>query len=131
MSTVLSTAGTRDNHLVLWVLRQPYVLLLWIHKGLHSFNICEFTKELHGFNTFHINSFIHLFYIPLIFTDVELVIYIVSIVGKKVYTVVSYCNITVSIVHAWRTEFLIFNLRVPFVFYFHFSYIKCFIAQWM
>ena len=42
-------------------------------------------------------SFIHLFYIPLIFTDVELVIYIVSIVGKQVYTVVSYCNITVSI----------------------------------
>ena len=45
-----------------------------------------------------IHSFIHSFYIPLIFTDVELVIYIVSIVGKQVYTVVSYCNITGSIV---------------------------------
>ena len=42
-------------------------------------------------------AFIHSFiYIPLIFTDVELVIYIVSIVGKQVYTVVPYCNITVS-----------------------------------
>jgi len=27
----------------------------------------------------------------------ELVIYIVSVVGKQVYTVVSYCNITVSL----------------------------------
>ena len=27
-------------------------------------------------------------------------------------------------VHAWRTEFLIFNLRVPFVFYFHFFFIS-------
>jgi len=44
-----------------------------------------------------VGSFIHLFYIPLIFTDVELVIYIVSIVGKQVYIVVSYCNLTVSI----------------------------------
>ena len=48
---------------------------------------------LHSF----IHSFIHVFYIPLIFTDVELVIYIVSIIGKQVYTVVSYCNTTVSI----------------------------------
>jgi len=44
-----------------------------------------------------IHSFIHLFYIPLIFTDVELVICIVSIVDKQVYTVVLYCNITVNI----------------------------------
>jgi len=43
-------------------------------------------------------SFIHSFiYIPLIFTDVELVIYIVSTVGKQLYTVVPYCNITGSI----------------------------------
>jgi hypothetical protein len=31
---------------------------------------------------------VYLFYIPLIFTDVELVIYIVSIVDKQVYVVV-------------------------------------------
>jgi hypothetical protein len=43
------------------------------------------------------HSFIHLFYIPLIFTDVELVICIVSLVGKQVYTVAPYCIITVSI----------------------------------
>jgi hypothetical protein len=42
--------------------------------------------------------FIYLFYIPLIFTDVELVVYIVSIVDKQVYIVVPYFSITVSIV---------------------------------
>jgi hypothetical protein len=42
-------------------------------------------------------SFIHLFYIPFIFTNVELVIYIGSLVGKQVYTVAPYCIITVSI----------------------------------
>jgi hypothetical protein len=43
-------------------------------------------------------GFVCLFYIPLIFTDVELVIFVVSIVDKQVYIVVPYCNITVSIV---------------------------------
>jgi len=48
-------------------------------------------------NTFY-KQFIHSFiYIPLIFTDVELVIYIVSIVGKQLYTAVPYCNIRGSI----------------------------------
>jgi hypothetical protein len=43
------------------------------------------------------SNFIYLFYIPLIFTDVKLVIYIVNIVDKKVYMVSPYCDITVSI----------------------------------
>jgi hypothetical protein len=42
-------------------------------------------------------QFIHSFYIPLIFTDVELVIYIASLVGKQVHTVALYCIITVTI----------------------------------
>jgi hypothetical protein len=48
--------------------------------------------------------FVYLFYIPLIFTDVELVIHIVSIVDKEVYIVVPYCNMTVSKVksHIWK-----------------------------
>jgi hypothetical protein len=45
-----------------------------------------------------IHSFIHLFHIPLIFTDVELVIFIINIVYKQVNIVIPYCNITVNIV---------------------------------
>jgi hypothetical protein len=52
----------------------------------------------------------HLFYIPLIFTYVELVIYTVSIVDKQVYIVVPYCNITVSIVDKTSIHKLCLNV---------------------
>jgi hypothetical protein len=59
---------------------------------------------------------IYLFYIPLIFTDVELIIYTVSTVDTQAHTAVLYFNITVSTIDTQaHTAVLYFNITVSTV----------------
>jgi hypothetical protein len=82
-----------------WAVKSP-IIMESVNRVVACGNQCSCKRYsvVKGILNYVSFLFIYLFYIPLIFTDVKLVIYIVSIVDKQVYIVVPYCNITDSIV---------------------------------